>query len=251
MSLEEKITRAAELIRRARTIVAFTGAGISTESGLSDFRSAGGLWDRYRMIPFQEFLADEEARRAYWQMRRELIPSLLEARPNAAHYALAELQQHGKLHAIITQNIDGLHQASCCNPVIELHGTNLSASCLACGREWTIAEIQQRLEQGEEVPRCHDCNGLIKPDTVSFGQSMPVAAMEHAFKLAEQCDLLLMIGSSLEVQPACLIPAAAADAGAKLIFINRDPTPYDELASVCFGESAGVVLEELVERVIG
>jgi len=127
----------------------------------------------------------------------------------------------------------------------------MSASCLACGHRWPIAEIQLRLENGEAVPKCTDCNGLLKPDTVSFGQSMPVAAMEHAFELAVQCNLMLMIGSSLEVQPACLIPSAAAESGARLIFINRDPTPYDDLASVCFSENAGAVLEELVDRVVG
>ena len=139
MSFEDRLERAATLIREARTIVTFTGAGISTESGLSDFRSAGGLWERYRIVMYQEFLADEEARREYWQMRRELIPSLLEARPNTAHYALAELQEAGRMHAIITQNIDGLHQAAGSEPVIELHGTNMSASCLACGQQWPIA----------------------------------------------------------------------------------------------------------------
>jgi len=251
MDFDEKISHVAELILQAGTNVAFTGAGISTESGLADFRSTGGLWDRYRMVPFQEFLADEDARKEYWQMRRELIPSLLAARPNPAHYALAELQQHNKLHAVITQNIDGLHQAAGSEPVIELHGTNMSASCLACGHRWPIAEIQQRLERGEAVPKCTLCNGLLKPDTISFGQSLPVAAMEHAYEFAEQCDLMLMIGSSLEVQPACHIPLAAVQAGAKLIFINREPTPYDDLASVCFSENAGAVLEKLVERVVG
>jgi len=251
MSFEEKINRSAEMIRTARIIVAFSGAGISTESGLSDFRSSGGLWDRYRMVTYQEFLSDEEVRKEYWQMRRELIPGLLAAEPNQAHHALTELQQNNKLHGVITQNIDGLHQAAGSEPVIELHGTNMSASCLACGHQWPIAEIQQRLERGEAVPKCTDCNGLIKPDTVSFGQSMPVAAMAHAYELAEQCDLMLMIGSSLEVQPAGIIPAVAAEAGAELIFINRDPTPYDDLACVCFCENAGAVLEELVERAIG
>jgi len=245
----ERIETAAEMLREARTITAFSGAGISTESGLADFRSAGGLWDRYRMVMFQEFLADEEARKEYWQMRRELIPDLLEAQPNAAHYALAELQGHGKLNAVITQNIDGLHQAAGSDPVIELHGTNMSASCLDCRLQWPIAEIQQRLENGEAVPCCTECGGLIKPDTVSFGQSMPEDAMRYAHELAEQSDLMLMIGSSLEVQPACLIPVAAAQAGAQLIFINRDPTPYDDLASVCFNENAGAILEELVTAV--
>jgi len=249
MTQMDRIRRAAEMIGRARVVTAFTGAGISTESGLADFRSTGGLWERYRMVTFQEFLADEDARREYWRMRRELIPGLLAARPNRAHLGLAELQRLGRLQGVITQNIDGLHQAAGSDPVIELHGTNMSASCLACGRQWPIAEIQQRLEAGEAVPRCPNCHGLIKPDTVSFGQSMPADALQQAFELAEQCDLMLMIGSSLEVQPACLIPLAAAQGGAELIFVNRDSTPHDALASLCFSDPAGEVMARLAEAV--
>lgn len=244
-----RIEKAAALVLQARTVVAFSGAGISTESGLSDFRSPGGLWDRYRTVTYQEFLASEEARAEYWRMRRELIPVLLAARPNKAHLALAQLQQIGKLKAVITQNIDGLHQAAGCDPVIELHGSNMSASCLTCGRHWPIGEIQARLEAGEAVPRCSDCGGLIKPNTVSFGQSMPEEAMTAAFDWAQRCDLMLMIGSSLEVQPAALVPPAAAEAGAKLVFVNRTATPYDDLAAVRFNEAAGKVLTDLVRIV--
>jgi NAD-dependent deacetylase len=244
-----RIEKAAALVSQAQTVVAFSGAGISTESGLSDFRSPDGLWTRYRTVTYQEFLASEEARAEYWRMRRELIPSLLAAKPNKAHLALAKLQQMGKLKAVITQNIEGLHQAAGCDPVIELHGSNMSASCLACGRRWPIAEIQIRLEAGKKVPRCNDCGGLIKPDTVSFGQSMPEVAMAAAFDWAHRCDLLLMIGSSLEVQPAAQVPVAAAEAGAKLVFINRTATPYDDLAAVRFREAAGEVLSALIVAV--
>jgi len=244
------IEQAARLIGEAREIVAFTGAGISTESGLTDFRSPGGLWDRYRIVTYPEFLQSHEARIEYWSMRRELIPSLLEAAPNPAHQVLAELERCGKLQAVITQNIDGLHQEAGSRKVIELHGTNRSAACLSCGKSWPIEEIQWLLEGGNLDPHCDVCDGLIKPETVSFGQSMPADALETAFQLAESCDLLLMIGSSLEVQPAASVPLAACQAGAKLIFINRTETPYDELAELVVRDSAGDFMAAAVSSLL-
>ena len=244
---DQQIVYGRALLSRARKIVAFCGAGVSTESGLADFRSKGGLWERYRIVTFQEFLASRENRVEYWSMRRELIPSLLNARPNPAHYALAKLESDGRLDCVITQNIDGLHQAAGNTHVIELHGTNMTASCLTCCRQWPIAEIQQRLEAGDLDPRCGACNGLIKPDTVSFGQSMPAEAMDMAYQAAAGCDLLLMIGSSLEVQPANQFPLIAHQSGADLIFINRAATPYDYLATLRFSESAGQIMPLLVE----
>ena len=244
---DSRLCRARELLQQATTIVAFSGAGISTASGLADFRSQGGLWERYRIVTFQEFLADRDSRIAYWMMRRELIPELLAARPNTAHRALVKLERHGRLTRVITQNIDGLHQLAGSSNVIELHGTNRTASCLSCARQWPIAAIQQRLESGDLDPRCDDCQGLIKPDTVSFGQSMPVAAMDHACQAAANCDLLLMIGSSLEVQPANQIPLIAHQAGARLIFINRTATSCDHLASISFQQDAADILETLVD----
>lgn len=246
---EQRIDRASALVKEARKVVAFSGAGISTESGLTDFRSAGGLWERFRTVTYQEFLESEEGRIEYWRMRRELIPALLEAEPNRAHRALARLQELDKLAAVVTQNIDGLHQAAGCDPVIELHGTNMSASCLSCRRRWPIAAILEKLEAGETAPRCPECDGLIKPDTVSFGQSMPQKAMNAAFEHARSCDLMLVIGSSLEVQPAALVPVEAAEAGAELLFFNRTPTPYDDLAAVRFEEQAGEALSAVVDAV--
>jgi len=241
----KRLQQALALVARATRIVAFTGAGISTESGLADFRSKGGLWDRYRIVTFQEFLAGHEHRVEYWTMRKELIPALLAAQPNKAHQGLAELERAGRLRTIVTQNIDGLHQAAGNSDVIELHGTNRTASCLTCARQWPITDIQLRLEAGNLDPHCDVCDGLIKPDTVSFGQEMPVAAMERAWQAAASCDLMLMIGSSLEVQPANGIPLAAHRAGAPLIFVNRASTPYDQIAAVRFDESAGDVLARL------
>lgn len=245
-TLAEKLGQARSLMNSAARIIAFTGAGVSTESGLADFRSEGGLWDRYRVVTFQEFLASHDARVAYWSMRRELIPGLLAARPNPAHHALARLEESNRLRCVITQNIDGLHQAAGSKNVIELHGTNMTASCLNCCRRWPIEEIRQCLEAGELVPRCDDCDGLIKPDTVSFGQAMPEAAMQQAYQAAASCDLLIMIGSSLQVQPANQFPLVAFQNGARLIFINRTATPYDHLAAVCFTESAGQIMSALI-----
>lgn len=246
--IQRLAAEAAKLVEQAGTICAFTGAGISTESGLSDFRSPGGLWDRYRIVTYPEFLASHDARVEYWSMRRELIPSLLEAHPNPAHEALAELEQTGQLTGIITQNIDGLHQDAGSRQVIELHGTNRSAACLSCGRQWQIEDIQLRLESGDLDPHCPDCDGLIKPETVSFGQSMPADAMDDAHNLAEDCELMLMIGSSLEVHPAASIPPYANQNGAQLIFVNRTETPYDALAEIICRESAGEFMTLLLEK---
>lgn len=244
--LSERIEKAVQMFQDAERIVTFTGAGISTESGLSDFRSPGGLWSRFRMVTYQEFIESAEGRREYWAMRRELIPELLRARPNKAHQALANLEVIGKMDAVITQNIDGLHQDAGNTRVLELHGTNRTASCLSCGKQWPIEPVQKQLEEGNLDPRCDSCSGLIKPDTVSFGQAMPQDVMAEAFTLAGECDLLLMIGSSLEVHPAASIPPAAYENGARLIFINRTSTPYDHLANFLFSESAGDVMSRIV-----
>ena len=236
-----------ELLAKSKKIVAFCGAGISTESGLADFRSKGGLWDRYRIISYQEFLESHDNRVEYWKMRRELIPNLLKANPNSAHHALARLEHEGKLQCVITQNIDGLHQAAGNKQVIELHGTNLTASCLNCNSKWPIEIIQERLELGNLDPHCEQCNGLIKPDTISFGQSMPVKAMELAYQAAANCDLFLMIGSSLEVQPANQFPQIAYQNGAHLIFVNKTTTVYDHLADLKFIENAGETMSALIK----
>ncbi len=244
-TFNEKIAQAGELIRRAGRITAFTGAGISTESGISDFRSKGGVWDRYRVVTYQEFIASHEARVEYWQMKRELFNEMRSAVPNKAHLSLAELEKSGKLTCLVTQNIDGLHQDAGSVNVVELHGTNRKASCLGCGKVWPIEDIQERLEAGESDPSCDACKGYIKPATVSFGQSMPENEMMKAFECAFTCDVLIMVGSSLQVEPAASIPREAHRGGAKLIYINRTPTPTDHLAELLFSENAGEVLSAL------
>jgi NAD-dependent deacetylase len=246
---KKRIKQASQLLKKTDNIVAFTGAGISTESGISDFRSPGGVWDRYRIVTYQEFLSSHDARVEYWQMKKELFREMRGSKPNRAHDALAGLERKGKLRCLITQNIDGLHQeaGSSDDMVIELHGTNRKALCLECAKIMPIEDVQVRLEAGETDPRCENCNGLLKPATISFGQAMPEEKMIRAVEYAKSCALFIMIGSSLQVEPAASIPPEAYNAGAKLIFINRTETQWDRLASVVFREDAGEVMGSLME----
>lgn len=243
---ERQIFEAVQLVDNAHNIVAFTGAGISTESGLADFRSPGGLWDKYRIITHPEFLSSKAARNEYWEMRRELIPAILNAKPNPGHRALAALEEAGKLSSVITQNIDGLHQEAGSKNVIEVHGTNRTASCVSCFKQWKIEDIQIRLEVGDLDPHCDVCGGIIDPDTVSFGQSMPEGAMERAYAAAASCDLMFMIGSSLAVHPAASIPMAAHQNGAQLIFINKTKTQYDGIAKFLVTGGIGDFLKKVI-----
>jgi NAD-dependent deacetylase len=245
-SFDDRIKYAISLLKASGFVMAFTGAGISTESGISDFRSKGGVWDRYRIVTFQEFTASSKARTEYWQMKKELFNEIKDAQPNESHIALAELEKSGKLKCLVTQNIDGLHRDAGSTIVIELHGTNRKAVCLGCGKQWPIEDIQKRLEAGELDPACSECSGHIKPATISFGQAMPEGEMTKAYDCAVKCDLLIMAGSSLQVEPAASIPREAHRAGAKLIYINRTPTPTDYLAEVLFNENAGEVMSALI-----
>jgi NAD-dependent deacetylase len=247
-SLEERIKSAVSLMREAHSITAFTGAGISTESGISDFRSPGGVWDRYRIVTYQEFVSSKEARLEYWRMKHELFKEMKDARPNRAHTALAGLEKKGKLKCLITQNIDGLHQDAGSSHVIELHGTNRKAVCLSCSKLWPIENIHATLEKEGFEPLCNECGGFIKPATVSFGQAMPEQEMIKAYECSVTCNLFLMIGSSLQVEPAASLPLQAHSAGAKLVYINRTPTSSDHLAAVTFREDAGKVLSAMVHK---
>jgi NAD-dependent deacetylase len=248
-SFEERIAHARRLINEAQWITAFTGAGISTESGISDFRSKGGVWDRYRIVTYQEFVASHEARVEYWHMKHELFSEIKDARPNKAHLVLAELERTGKLKCLVTQNIDGLHQDAGSMHVIELHGTNRKAVCLDCGKLWPIEEMHARIEEEGFEPRCDECKGYVKPATVSFGQSMPEQEMIKAYDCALKCDLFIMIGSSLQVEPAASIPREAHRKRSKLIYINRTETPTDSLAEILFREDAGDVMSAFVSQV--
>lgn len=243
----------AERILRARRTVVFVGAGLSTESGIPDFRSPGGIWTRFdpEEFTYQNFLASERARERYWQLGSEIYALIKSAKPNAAHLAIAEMERLGLLDCLITQNIDGLHFKAGNTPerVIEIHGTVMYVLCLSCGKRYGRDAIEERLAAGERVPRCDDCAGLLKPATVAFGQPMPEKETTEAFRRARAADLFICIGSSLVVHPAAQLPVVAKDNGAFLVIINRDPTACDSLADIIHRGVAGPAMEEIMKYV--
>ncbi|HUI14783.1 MAG TPA: Sir2 family NAD-dependent protein deacetylase [Xanthobacteraceae bacterium] len=246
---EPATARLQEMVHQAGTIIPFTGAGISTESGIPDFRSPGGVWTRYRPIPFDEFLGSQEARNESWRRRFAMEEQFGGAKPGRGHRALASLYRLGKAPAVITQNIDNLHQASGIAPehVVELHGNTTYALCLDCNERFELSWVRQRMDRGNGcAPDCPTCGGFIKTATVSFGQAMPDSAMRRAQKLAQNCDLFLAIGSSLVVWPAAGFPLMAKRNGARLVIINREPTELDEIADLVVHEDIGTVLEPLI-----
>ena len=237
----------ARYLSESRRAIAFTGAGISTESGIPDFRSPQGVWSKYQPVMFQEFLASADARRQYWRMKKEGYWEMRRAGPNAGHRALARLEAAGRLVAVITQNIDGLHQDAGSRRVLQLHGTNRSVICLKCEAQYDPDAIQARLEAGEEIPLCDRCGGLLKPATVSFGQQLPQSLLSEAFNLSMKTDLMLAIGSSLVVEPAASLPLQAKRNGARLVIINGTETPLDSVADVVLREPIGESLAEVVQ----
>ena len=249
--MDELIAKAVDMIRNAEKILVFVGAGMSTESGIPDFRSPGGVWDKYDPSDFyfQKFVSDEKSREKYWEMSTEFYGVLRDARPNRAHLAIKELEDTGKLTAIVTQNIDGLHHKAGNSPykIIEIHGTAMSVSCLSCGKGYERSEIQGRIKAGIKDPYCDDCKGILKPDTVSFGQAMPQDKMEESIRHAQECDLCIVLGSSLVVYPAASVPIHAVDCGAKLMIINRDETPLDGRADLVIHDSLGSTLGRIME----
>lgn len=239
-----------DLITRARSIVAFTGAGISTESGVPDFRSAGSPWMRNKPIPFEAFVASEPARIEAWRRKFTMDDLYRDAKPSRGHLALASLVASGKMPAIVTQNIDGLHQAAGVAPeqVIELHGNGTYAACLDCGLRHELAPVRVRFEATGTAPTCDACGGMVKSATVSFGQPMPAEAMQRAQMLARTCDLFLAIGSSLVVYPAAAIPVLAKRSGARLVILNREPTDLDDEADLVIQGEIGPVLTAVVKN---
>ena len=242
------IDAARRLVAGASRVVGFTGAGISTESGVPDFRSPGGVWSENRIVDFQEFVSSEAGRVEYWRQKALSWPAMRDAQPNAGHLAFVELHRQGRLDALVTQNIERLHQRSGLpgEKVLELHGTTTEAACLACDDRISSDEACRRIEAGEKAPRCRECGGLLKPATISFGQAMPHDVVTAAVVAAGACDLLLAVGSSLVVEPAASIPRVARQAGARLIIVNRDPTPLDGIADAVVRGEIGAVLPELV-----
>jgi NAD-dependent deacetylase len=248
--MSSELERARALLSRSRRIVVLTGAGISTDSGIPDFRGPQGVWTlnpkAERMSDIRHYVADPEVRRLSWQSR--LAHPAWTAEPNAGHHAIAALEHIGKLRALITQNIDGLHQRAGHDPdlVIEVHGTLHSAICLSCQTRLPMPQVLDRVRAGEEDPPCTGCGGILKSDTISFGQPLIPHVIDRAMRAAADADLLLAVGSTLQVYPvAALVPGARAS-GASLIIVNRDPTPFDEIADVTIRGSISEVLPQLV-----
>ena len=248
MDQTEQIAALRRMIGRASRAVVFTGAGISTESGIPDFRSPGGIWQQMRPIYYQDFVASAEARREAWRRRFVQDPTLRGAEPNRGHRAVARLVREGKVAAVITQNIDGLHQAGGVpdRQVIELHGNTTYATCLDCAERYEIEDLRAAFERDGDVHDCRACGGLIKTATISFGQQMPEAPMLRAAEAIEACDLCIVLGSSLVVYPAASFPETAKRRGAKLAIVNREETGLDAIADLVIHRGIGDVLGEAV-----
>lgn len=237
-----------QMIAGAGRIVAFTGAGISAESGIPTYRGSDGVWNKYdpnKYANVNYFFQDPSY---YWNFFKEARYSVLKAaEPNAGHKALARLEHAGRLAAVITQNIDGLHQAAGCKNVLELHGNTRTIGCLDCGTDYGIDAVYEQLET-ELPPKCRQCGGTLKPRVVMFGESLPVDILERATEESGKCDLFISVGSSLVVQPAASMPAIAKRAGASLVIVNQDPTPLDDRADLVIRESASSVLSGAVAQ---
>ncbi len=230
--------------------VVFTGAGISTESGIPDFRSPTGIWSKMTPVYFDEFLASEEARRESWRRKLVVDEDMTNAQPNQGHEAVSELVRRGTVSAVITQNIDGLHQRSGIphEHVVELHGNSTYAACLTCATRYELPPILEAFKKDETLPVCESCGGMVKTATISFGQPMPDAAMQRAEAETLACDLFLAIGSSLVVYPAAAFPAMAKQNGARLVIVNREATGLDPMADLVLNTEIGPTLADAVTR---
>jgi NAD-dependent deacetylase len=247
--VDSDIAEFTDLLRNARRAVVFTGAGISTESGIPDFRSPGGIWTKMMPVQFQDYLADPQARRISWERRFEMEATWNAVRPNAGHLAVSELVRRGIVAAVITQNIDSLHQAAGVpeSQVIELHGSTRHAKCLTCGTRVEIKDIRVHFNAHGDAPDCKLCGGIIKTATISFGQAMPEAEMERAQEASLAADLMLVAGSSLVVYPAAAFPLVARRAGAKFAILNREPTEQDPYADLVLHREIGPTLTTAIQ----
>jgi NAD-dependent deacetylase len=244
----DDIERLQEAIGSAKRIVAFTGAGISTESGIPDFRSPGGIWTRYKPIYFDDFMSSEEMRRESWRRKFATDETMLRAEPNAGHRALAKLVEQGRMSAVITQNVDGLHQRSGVpdSKVIELHGNSTYATCLDCGHRHELEPIRKAFLGSGKLPLCEKCDGIVKTATISFGQAMPEIQMARAQDETMSCDLFIVLGSSLVVYPAAGFPRIAKRRGARLVIVNRDATDQDDDADLVIHGEIGPTMSKAV-----
>lgn len=253
MRSETDLEEIASWIRDANRVVVLTGAGISTESGIPDFRGPQGVWtrnpDAEKMATIQYYMSDPDIRKRAWRMRVD--HEAWSAEPNAGHAALAELERKGHLHTLVTQNVDGLHQAAGSSPdrIVEIHGTMREVMCMSCGGHAPMERALDRVRAGEEDPPCRTCNGILKSATISFGQNLVPEDLERSFAAATGADLFLAIGTSLVVYPVADLPRVALEAGARLIILNAEETPYDRLAAAVIRDRIGEVLPKLVELV--
>jgi NAD-dependent deacetylase len=246
------LDRVAGWIAESRRGVVFTGAGISTESGIPDFRGPGGFWERNdaSKFTFQNYVADPEHRKERWRMAVEGRSFMKEdVRPNDAHLAVAKLEELGLVRGVVTQNVDRLHQDAGSKQVLELHGTSRLIGCLDCKQTWPASEILDRVRAGEDDPTCTSCGGILKSATISFGQQLPSDVLEEAHHWSLQADVFLVIGSSLVVYPAAALPGVAKQSGAKLAIVNRETTDQDDLFDAVINEDAGPTLKAIAERV--
>ncbi|MGD0275150.1 MAG: NAD-dependent deacylase [Syntrophales bacterium] len=250
--LIDQVKRVSDWVIGSRKTVVFTGAGISTESGIPDFRSPGGIWSRFDPEDFtiQRFLASPEVRRKQWQILLE-GGLLIDAEPNRAHYAISELEKIGKVACIITQNIDNLHQRAGNTPenVYELHGNMKWLRCLDCDNRYPLEDIVQRHAKQADAPVCERCKGILKPDAVYFGEALPEQVLRMATMHASDCELMIAIGTSLVVYPAAYMPSYAKSGGAKLVIINNAPTPYDKMADMVIRTGAGDAMSGILSEV--
>jgi NAD-dependent protein deacetylase/lipoamidase len=234
------------ILRQSRAVVFFTGAGISTESGVPDFRSPGGIWTQYQPVYFNDFISSEPARIQHWRLKKATYELFKTVKPNIGHYAIRDFERRGQLLGLITQNIDGLHRIAGVSDerLVELHGTDRWVTCLTCQKRFAPADIYEKLGKEFSAPTCDDCGGLLKSANVSFGQSMPVDAMARARAWSEQAETFIVVGSSLQVQPAASFPVLAKRSGALLGIINRDPTPLDGSADFHWQGGIGEFFEK-------
>ena len=243
--MKETISKLKKFVSTSDQIVAFTGAGFSAESGISTFRGAGGLWSKYDPSIYADINVFMQDSTYYWNFfRDERYPVIKKAKPNDGHYALVELEKRGKLYRVITQNIDGLHRVAGQSDVIELHGNTRKVNCLNCDKTYTMDEAYKILQK-ELPPRC-SCGGVLKPGTILFGEPLPQVALDMAMLASKNCDMFLVLGSSLVVYPAASMPKIAKKNGATLVIINIDPTPLDDTADLVINGSASKVLSALI-----
>jgi NAD-dependent deacetylase len=247
----QAISLLAEWLKAASTAVAFTGAGISTESGIPDFRSPNGIWSKVSPVYFDDFLRSADARHEYWRQKSVTHVEFCRASPNDGHRAIADWESAGHLRGVITQNIDGLHQEAGSRRVLELHGTAREIGCLSCGVRFPADPLVQRFLDAQSVPDCPECGGLLKHATISFGQALDENVLKEAMNLARKSDFFLAMGSSLVVHPAAGLPALAKDNGARLVIINRDPTPLDGMADLVIREPIGETLNRVARLING